>query len=94
MPDTFIYSIVRINDAIVGYGIIDKRTGDIPQLAVNKQYRSKGIARSILTNLLENTQSSTISFINVDDQAASTKVFLLNSGFKNVVGQHEMVLTL
>lgn len=93
VADTFIYSIVRIDDAIVGYGIIDKKTGDIPQIAVNKHYRRKGIARSLLTNLIGSTESDKISFINVDDQSTSTKVFLLNSGFESVVSQYEMILS-
>ncbi len=53
VSDSFIYSIVRFDDNIVGYGVIDKKTGDIPQIAVNKNYRRKGIARSILTDLIK-----------------------------------------
>lgn len=94
VTDTFLYSIVRIGDAIVGYGVIDKKTGDIPQIAVHKHYRRRGIARSILTNLIENTASNKISFINVDDQSTSTKDFLLHSEFEYVVSQYEMMLKL
>ena len=93
-PDTFIYSIVRFDDIIVGYGIIDKKTGDIPQIAVNKNYRRKGIARSIVTDLLKNTESYKVGVLNVDDQSKSTKDFLLVLGFEYVVGQYEMVLKL
>jgi ribosomal protein S18 acetylase RimI-like enzyme len=93
-PDTFIYSIVRFDDIIVGYGIIDKKTGDIPQIAVNKQYRHKGIARSIVTDLLKNTESYKVGVLNVDDQSKSTKDFLLELGFEYVVGQYEMILKL
>lgn len=93
-PDTFIYSVVRFDDIIVGYGIIDKKTGDIPQIAVNKNYRRKGIARSIVTDLLKNTESYKISALNIDDQSKSTKDFLMILGFEYVVGQYEMVLKL
>ncbi len=93
-PDTFIYSVVRFDDTIVGYGIIDKKTGDIPQIAVNKHYRHKGIARSIVTDLLENTESYKVGVLNVDDQSKSTKDFLLKLGFEDVVGQYEMILKL
>lgn len=93
-PDTFIYSIVRFDDMVVGYGIIDKKTGDIPQIAVNKNYRRKGIARSIVTDLLKNTESYKVGVLNVDDQSKSTKDFLLVLGFEYVVGQYEMVLKL
>ncbi len=93
-PDTFIYSFVRFNDIIVGYGIIDKKTGDIPQIAVNKNYRRKGIARSIVTDLLKNTESHKVGVLNIDDQSKSTKDFLMILGFEYVVGQYEMVLKL
>jgi len=93
-PDTFIYSIVRFDDTIVGYGIIDKKTGDIPQIAVNKHYRHKGIARSIVTDLLKNTESYKVGVLNVDDKSKSTKDFLLELGFEYVVGQYEMILKL
>ncbi|MBU3195199.1 GNAT family N-acetyltransferase [Clostridium algidicarnis] len=92
--DTFIYSIVRFDDIIVGYGIIDKKTGDIPQIAVNKNYRRKGIARSIVTDLLKNTESHKVGVLNVEHQSKSTKDFLLVLGFEHIVDQYEMVLKL
>lgn len=89
--DTFIYSIVRIEDTIVGYGIIDKKTGDIPQVAVNKNYRHQGIARSIFTDLLKNTESRSIEVLNVDYESKSMENFLLALGFENTIGQYEMI---
>lgn len=90
--DEFIYSVVRIDALIVGYGIIDKKTGDIPQIAVNRHHRHKGIARSIVTDLLQNTESNKVSVLNVDDYSSTTKEFLLALGFEFVVSQYEMVL--
>ncbi|MDR5586066.1 GNAT family N-acetyltransferase [Clostridium aquiflavi] len=92
VSEEFLYSIVRFDNTIVGYGIIDKRTGDIPQIAVNKHYRGKGIARSIITDLIENTESFEISVLNVDDESKCTKDFLINLGFEYIVGQYEMIL--
>lgn len=92
MPEAFIYSIVQVDNTIIGYGIIDKKTGDIPQIAVNKHYRGRGIARSIVTDMIKNTESYKISVINVDDQSKSTKDFLLKLGFEYSVGQYEMLL--
>jgi ribosomal protein S18 acetylase RimI-like enzyme len=94
ISDNFIYSIVNIDDIIVGYGIIDKNTGDIPQIAVSKNHRCKGIGRSILANLLNSTKSCSISVLNVDSQCDSMKDFLVNLGFKQHVKQYEMVLKL
>ncbi|EKO1914101.1 GNAT family N-acetyltransferase [Clostridium botulinum] len=94
VSDAFIYSVVRLNDSIVGYGVIDKKTGDIPQIAVNKNYRCKGIARSILTDLIKNTESNNINVINVDGESKPMKDFLLKLGFEYGVSQYEMILKL
>lgn len=92
VPEAFIYSIVQVDNTIIGYGIIDKKTGDIPQIAVDKDYRGRGIAKSIVTDMIKNTESYKISVINVDDQSKSTKDFLLKLGFEYSVGQYEMLL--
>lgn len=89
--DTFIYSVVCKDDTIIGYGIINKKTGDIPQVAVNKDYRYQGIARSIVTDLLKNTESRTIEVLNVDYESKSMEKFLLALGFENTIGQYEMI---
>lgn len=94
VSDTFIYSIVSIDDKIAGYGIIDKITGDIPQIAVDKKYRGRGIGRSIVSDLLMSTESQSISVVNVDSQCNSMKDFLVNLGFKHMVKQYEMVFQL
>ncbi|AWI04588.1 GNAT family N-acetyltransferase [Clostridium drakei] len=92
--DTFVYSIIVIDNTIVGYGIIDKYTGDIPQIAVDKNHRGKGIGRSIFTDLLKNTESDNIKVLNVDNHCDSMKDFLLNLRFEQNVSQYEMVLKL
>ncbi|MBY6891424.1 GNAT family N-acetyltransferase [Clostridium botulinum] len=94
VSDSFIYSIVHLDDNIVGYGVIDKKTGDIPQIAVNKNYRRKGIAKSIITDLMKNTESYNINVINVDGRSKSMKDFLLKLGFECGVSQYEMILKL
>jgi Acetyltransferases len=92
--DTFNYSFAYDNDTIIGYGIVDKKTGDIPQIAVDKKFRHKGIGRSILTDLLDNTESNKISVLNVDSRSESMGEFLLKSGFLHSVDQYEMILNL
>lgn len=94
VSDTFIYSIVSINDIIVGYGIIDKKTGAIPQIAVDKNYRGRGIGTSIFADLLIRTESDNISIVNVDSQCTPMKDLLLNLGFKQILKQYEMVFKL
>jgi ribosomal protein S18 acetylase RimI-like enzyme len=38
--------------ALIGYGIIEKATGDVPQIAVHNVYRRRGIGTGILKELL------------------------------------------
>lgn len=94
VPDSFIYSVVKQDGRIVGYGIIEKRTGDIPQLGVDRNYRRKGIAGSIVSNLLTHTESDKVGVINVDDISGTLKGFLTASGFEHYVDQYEMLLKL
>lgn len=94
VSDSLIYSIVRFDDTIVGYGIIDKKSGDIPQIAVDRNFRCNGVARSLITNLIKNTESPNISVLNIDGQMKSMQNFFIKLGFKNSVTQYEMVLCL
>lgn len=88
----FIYSVVYSNKEIVSYGIINKNTGDIPEIAVNKNFRNQNIGISILSNLIENTNSNIITINNIDDKSTITMNFLTKLGFENTVSQYEMIL--
>ena len=90
----FCYSIVRFDNKIVGYGIIEKKTGDIPQIAVDRNYRRKGIAKNILSDIISNTEASKVAVINVDDSSKVSKDFLSALGFLHYVDQYEMIMDL
>lgn len=92
--ESFTISVVRKNDCIVGYGIIDKSTGEIPQIAVDKSWRSKGIGSSILANLIEQTGSDQIKILNIDTRSEAMLHFISTAGFHNTVSQYEMRLEL
>ncbi len=92
--DSFIFSLVKENNKIIGYGIIDKNTGDIPQIAVRDKYRNKGVGKSIITNLIKNTKANKVSVINVDGSYAPMKQMLSSIGCQNFIGQYEMLLEL
>lgn len=94
VKEGFIYSVVRNKDSIIGYGIIDKNTGDIPQIAVHKDYRGKGIGMSIISDLLKNTEAERVAIINVDENCKSTIEALQHLGFESFIGQYEMILNL
>jgi ribosomal protein S18 acetylase RimI-like enzyme len=88
-----IHALVHLDNNIIGYGVIDKNTGDIPQLAVHKDYRRNGIARGIVSALFEKVALNQLSIYNVDDAYEDMKLFLLKLGFFNTINQYEIVLT-
>jgi ribosomal protein S18 acetylase RimI-like enzyme len=94
VSETFTYSVVSIDNIIAGYGIIDEKTGDIPQIAVNKGYRGNGIASSIMTEIVKSSESEKISVLNVEANLRPVENFLIKSGFERYVDQYEMLLTL
>ncbi|WFA09040.1 GNAT family N-acetyltransferase [Tissierella sp. Yu-01] len=84
----------QIGEDIIGYGIIDKITGDIPQLAVHIKYRRQGIGANIFKKLIEYTESQNISFINIENKCLNIIEFLHNLGFENFIDQYEMILNI
>lgn len=92
--ENFNISAVRINNCIAGYGIIDKTTGEIPQIAVDKNWRNKGIGSSILADLMNQTSSNQIKILNIDTRSEAMLQFITAAGFQNTVNQYEMILEL
>ena len=92
--ECFNVSAVRINNCTVGYGIIDKTTGEIPQIAVDKNWRNKGIGSSILADLMNQTSSNQIKILNIDTRSEAMLQFITAAGFHNTVNQYEMILEL
>jgi ribosomal protein S18 acetylase RimI-like enzyme len=82
-----------VDKKLVGYGIVYPGTGDIPQFAVERSYRCRGIG----THLIHALQKAMITIsparvVNVDVRAASTLTFLKGIGFDALTSQHEMEL--
>lgn len=92
VPKAFESFVVRFDDTIAGYGILEKKTGDIPQIAVSKDFRGNGIAGIILAEIARASESETLSILNVAALQEPTEKFLADAGFSPFVGQYEMVL--
>ena len=90
------FSILGIfdNKNLVGYGIIEKHTGDIPQIAIKKEYREKGLATSLVKTLLEHTESDEIKIINTCSEYFPFKSFAKSINLIPGHGQYEMMLKL
>ncbi|GAK41842.1 GNAT family N-acetyltransferase [Paenibacillus urinalis] len=90
----FVYAVVRLEKKIIGYGIVDPATGDVPQIAVLPEYRRKGIATSIVGTLMNHSNGKQLRVINVDDACEGMKLFLDKVGFETIGHQYEMMLIL
>lgn len=79
----------------VGYGVVYPSNGDIPQLAIDKGYRRRGIGTRLLQSLETQIKMEQIGrMINIDASAESTLRFCEAVGMKKIVNQYEMLLEL
>lgn len=90
--EEFAYATVRIENRVIGYGVIEKKKGDIPQIAVCREHRRKGVGTSLIAALVKNTDSVKLRAINVDDACDGMKRFFQALGFQHIVSQYEMML--
>ena len=92
VPEEMAAVTAKVGDGVVGYGGVERRTGDVPQIAVAPGHRGGGIGRGILRSLGDLTESSKLALVNVDDGPIATHGFLQALGFESLTDQYEMVL--
>jgi len=80
-----------IENRFVGYVIYNPKSKRIQQIAVQKDYRKKGIASGLIAGLAKK-YGNTFSVINVDKKAENVSRFFDSIGFKNYLEQLEMEL--
>jgi len=93
--DTFeIVAAYRQSDCL-GYLILDTETGDIPQLAIEKDYRRKGIASALLKKVAENRkQGFKLSLLNINSDYIPFSCFMKKHKIPVIVKQYEMLCDL
>lgn len=92
MPESFNFIVVSLNGLNIGYGIVDKKTGDVPQFALQYNYHNLGIENQLFIALLNNTESQTISVVNIEKKQTALNKPLLKAGFEKVDSQYGMTL--
>ena len=80
-----------VNEKCVGYGIVFKPSGILMQLAVAREFRRRGIGRSILASL---SGDKILKTNNVDEELKGTLEFYKACGFEIVLRQFEMMKSL
>jgi hypothetical protein len=78
------------NDMLIGYGIIEPQSGDIPQLAVTPEYRRKKIATCLFQRLVGYAETGTVKVINSNSSCASFTSFLCYNGMPPSGSQFEL----
>lgn len=80
----------ELEGACVGYACIDRLTGDMPQVAVEKKHRRQGIGASLTLHLLEAATASKLKIINIDSTCTSLTGFCTALGMTRGGEQFEM----
>lgn len=80
------------NDELIGYGIVEPDTGDIPQIAINKDNRRKGIGRILFSHLIKLIDEGNLKIINIPSDNESFKHFAKSLNLTPGFGQYEMIL--
>jgi ribosomal protein S18 acetylase RimI-like enzyme len=86
----FAFINALIGKQIVGCGVTELKTGDIPLLAVDRRFRKSSIGSMILKCLMKATTASTLSALNIPINCTSSNIFLEKHKFNNFVKQYEM----
>jgi len=80
-----------IKNQLVGYIIYNPNNKRLQQIAINKNFRQRKIASTLMWKLIEE-YGNTFSIINVDKSSKSVNTFLTKIGFEKNLEQLEMKL--
>ncbi len=90
-PGDFIIMGAFMNKVLVGYCIFEPNSGDITQLAVEKEHRRKGIATNLLKDALKLNSHNSVKAINTEINCQSITKFLESNGISLQGKQFEMI---
>lgn len=90
-PNDFVLLAACKNNTVYGYGVVEVKSGDIPQLAVNSNYRKQGIGTAIFNELLKHNTYKTVKVLNSDVDCESIYHFLNKQNIISKGKQYEMV---
>jgi len=79
------------SDKVLGYGIIHKTKGDIPQICILEEWKQWGLESHLFAELARYTENEKIIVLNVEESNYLGKT-LRKMGFRNFVNQFEMAL--
>jgi ribosomal protein S18 acetylase RimI-like enzyme len=92
VPETFEAAIARVGGELAGYGIVEPRSGDVPQLAVEPAHRGRGVGRALMGELARVTGGEWLVVLNVEEGSGPMGDFAAALGMEPFTDQYEMVL--
>lgn len=89
--EDFICLGVFSEDNLIGYGVFEPTSGDVTQIAVDKQYRRRGVGSLLFQKMLESNKHSSLKIINTDIECHSITTFLQSKNIEPAGKQFEMI---
>lgn len=93
-PEGFISLGVFTKDKLIGYGVFEPASGDVTQIAVDKQFRRKGIGSLLFQKMLEANKLGSVKIVNTDIDCDSITAFLKSKNIEPTGKQFEMIKNL
>lgn len=82
---------VFTEDKLIGYSVFEPASGDVTQIAVDKQYRRKGVGSLLFQKMLESNKYDSIKVVNTDIRCDSITAFLKSKHIEPAGKQFEMI---
>lgn len=76
---------------LIGYGVFEPLSGDVTQIAVDKQFRCKGVGSLLFQKMLECNKHDSIKIVNTDISCNSINTFLKSRNIEPTGKQFEMI---
>ena len=82
------------SDELIGFSVFDRKSGDLTQIAVRKEYRRQGVASQLLCEAVREMCTDFVKVINVPSDNLSLPAFLKNKNIPLMNKQFEMLMDL
>lgn len=90
-PEGFVSLGVFTDSKLIGYNVFEPASGDVTQIAVDKQYRRRGIGSLLFRKMIETNKPDSIKIVNTDIECDSITAFLKSKNIEPTGKQFEMI---
>lgn len=85
---------IYMDGQLVAYAVFVPSTGRVKQCAVHPQWRQKGLGRSLISHMMEQSEKGELVFTNIDEGYTQGIQFLEALGFTKFLSLYEMKMRL